>query len=182
MLRMWFACVCGFVFLVPAAGADFEGGSREGGHHPAAAFPCGGTPRERTNPVPARSTHSTLVALVLKAGDNKIATVSLDLAAPTRDSMKRIRDSLKTDGFAELFLVASHTHHGPVIEIDSWPNKEKSYVRELEAKLVAVIRDADKARKPARYGVTSTEVALNRNRQSKRGERAGRSRVVVAPR
>jgi len=33
-----------------------------------------------------------------------------------------------------------------------------------------VIRDADKARKPARYGVTSTEVPFNRNRQSKRAD------------
>src|SRR5206468_212900 len=102
-------------------------------------------------------------ALVLKAGENKIALVSLDLGrAPTRESMKRIRDALKPDGFAELFLVASHTHHGPVIEIDTWPTKEKPYTRDLETKLVAVIQKADAARKPARYAIASTEVGLNR--------------------
>jgi neutral ceramidase len=109
-------------------------------------------------------------ALVLKAGEGKIALVSLDLGrAPTRDSMKRIRDKLKGDGFSELFLVASHTHHGPVIEVDTWPkDAKKPYVRELEEKLAAVILKADAARKPARYGVAATEVSFNRNRQSKR--------------
>lgn len=107
-------------------------------------------------------------ALVLKVGDGKIALVSLDLGrAPIRDSMARIREKLKPDGFTELFLVGSHTHHGPVIEVESWP-KDKPYVKELEEKLVALIRKADAARQPARYGVTSTETTFNRNRQSKR--------------
>jgi hypothetical protein len=82
--------------------------------------------------------------------------------------MTRIRESLKPDAFAELFLVASHTHHGPVIELDTWPKDGKPYVRDLEDKLVAVIRKADTTRKPARYGVGATETRLNRNRQSKR--------------
>jgi hypothetical protein len=107
-------------------------------------------------------------ALVLKSGDTKIAIVSLDLGrAPTRGCLAKIREKLKADGITELFLVASHTHHGPVIEVDTWP-KEKPYVRELEEALVGVIRKADAARRPARYGVASTEVTLNRNRQSKR--------------
>jgi hypothetical protein len=81
--------------------------------------------------------------------------------------MARIRDGLKADGFAELFLVASHTHHGPVIELDTWP-KDRPYVRELEDKLVKLVMAADAARVPARYAVCSTEVGLNRNRQSRR--------------
>jgi len=107
-------------------------------------------------------------ALVLKSGEAKIALVSLDLGrAPIRESMARIREKLKPDGVTELFLVASHTHHGPVIEVETWP-KDKPYVKELEEKLVAVIRKADAARRPAKYGVTSSEVSFNRNRQSKR--------------
>src|SRR4029077_4232267 len=108
-------------------------------------------------------------ALVLKAGEAKVALVSLDLGrAPTRDSMKRIRDALKGEGFTELFLVASHTHHGPVLELDTWPKPEKPYTRELEEKLVALVKKADAARVPARNGIASTETKLNRNRQSKR--------------
>lgn len=106
--------------------------------------------------------------LVLASGEKKIAFVSLDLGrAPIRDSMARIREKLKQDAFTEMFFVASHTHHGPVIEVETWP-KDKPYVGELEEKLIALIRKADTARRPARYGVTSTETTFNRNRQSKR--------------
>lgn len=106
-------------------------------------------------------------AIVLKAGENAIALVSLDLGrAPTRDSMARIREALKPID-VELFLVASHTHHGPVLELDSWPKQGKPYVRDLEEKLAALVRKAYEARKPARYGVAATETMLNRNRQSK---------------
>jgi neutral ceramidase len=120
---------------------------------------------------PAQGTRDPLFAraLVLKTDEAKIALVSLDLGrAPTRESMQRIRAALKAEGFSELFLVASHTHHGPVIEVDTWPTDGKPYVRGLEAKIAALIKQADAARKPARYGVGATEVALNRNRQSKR--------------
>src|SRR5207248_4179780 len=67
------------------------------------------------------------------------------------------------------------SHHGPVIEIDTWPKDGKPYVRQLEEKLVAVIQKADAARKPARYGVSSTEVAFNRNRSEER--RVGKERI-----
>src|SRR5262249_51877832 len=64
-------------------------------------------------------------AIVLKAGDSKIAVVSLDLGRPPiRSSMQRIRESLTQVGFTELFFVASHTHHGPILELDTWPNPE----------------------------------------------------------
>jgi len=111
-------------------------------------------------------------ALVLKTGDAKIALVSLDLGrAPHRDSMKRIREALQSARFTELFLVASHTHHGPVLELDTWPKPEKPYTRELEEKLVALIKKADAERVPARWGVAETETRLNRNRQSKRADK-----------
>jgi neutral ceramidase len=111
-------------------------------------------------------------ALVLDAGGKRIALVSLDLGrAPTRDSTARIRERVaKEAGVAEVFLVGSHTHHGPVLELDTWPTPEKSYVRELERKLGDLIAEASKGLRPARHGVASKEVALNRNRQSKRAD------------
>src|SRR5437588_787257 len=73
-------------------------------------------------------------AVVLAVGTSKIALVSLDLGrAPTRQSVANIRKQLKDAAQIEtIFLVASHTHHGPVLELDDWPNKEKPYVRTLE--------------------------------------------------
>src|SRR5262249_14421506 len=70
-----------------------------------------------------------------------------------------------------LFLVGSHTHHGPVLEMDQWPDAKKPYVRQLEEKIQSVIADAVKDLRPARLGVASKEVPLNRNRHSKRTEK-----------
>jgi hypothetical protein len=149
--------------------ADFEAGAATIDITPPPGYAMWGYSSRKDKPAEGTRDPLQARALVLKSGEAKIALVGLDLGrAPTRESMKRIRDALKPEGISELFLVASHTHHGPVIEVDTWPKDKKPYVRELEEKLVSVIRKADAARKPARYGVASAEVALNRNRQSKR--------------
>jgi neutral ceramidase len=119
-------------------------------------------------------------AIVLKAGETKIALLSLDLGrAPTRSSMARIREALHKESFTELFVVGSHTHHGPVLELDTWPKPDKPYTRELEDKLVALIKRADSSRVPARLGVASSETTLNRNRQSKRTDRPVDNELLV---
>ncbi|HZU39181.1 MAG TPA: hypothetical protein VFA18_24860, partial [Gemmataceae bacterium] len=112
-------------------------------------------------------------ALVLEVGQERIALVSLDLGrAPTRSSTEAIRARVKQEvGIAHLFLVASHTHHGPVLELDNWPDVRKPYVRQLEQKLGDVIVVAAKALRPARLGTASKEVNLNRNRHSKRDDK-----------
>lgn len=111
-------------------------------------------------------------ALVLAAGGKRLAIVSLDLGrAPTRDSMAVIRKRVKAADIEHILLVASHTHHGPVLEVDDWPSAKNSYVRQLEQKLGDVILDAAKALKPARLGVASQQVTLNRNRHSKRADK-----------
>jgi hypothetical protein len=106
-------------------------------------------------------------AVVLTIGPKSLAIVSLDLGRPpTRQSMQAIRkqlhEKLRLDS---VFVVASHTHHGPVLELDNWP-KEKPYVRTLEEKIVGVVTEAHKNRQPARLGIVSKEVAYNRNRHS----------------
>jgi hypothetical protein len=121
-------------------------------------------------------------AVVLAVGAKKMALVSLDLGrAPTRGSMANIRKQVKDATQIEtLFLVASHTHHGPVLELDDWPNKDKPYVRKLEEKLVQVIVDADKKARPARLGVSSHEIPFNRNRHSKRPDRPLDKEMLIA--
>jgi hypothetical protein len=111
-------------------------------------------------------------ALVLDTGGERIAIVALDLGrAPTRQSTAVIEKAVKSQaGVKHIFLVGSHTHHGPVIEVDTWPNPEHSYVRELEKKLTGVIVEAAKSLQPARLGIASKEVPYNRNRHSKRPE------------
>lgn len=108
-------------------------------------------------------------ALVLAVGGKRLALVSLDLGrAPTRGSMAVIRQRLKNAGIESTFLVSSHTHHGPVLELDNWPSEKNSYVRQLEQKIIDVILNAAKTMKPARLGIASKQTTLNRNRHSKR--------------
>jgi hypothetical protein len=107
-------------------------------------------------------------ALVLDVGGDRLALVSLDLGrAPPRATTEAIRARVKKEaGVGQVFLAASHTHHGPVIELDDWPTRESSYVRALEDKLVAVVAEAARSLRPARLGAAVKEVPLNRNRQS----------------
>jgi hypothetical protein len=108
-------------------------------------------------------------ALVLAIGGKRLALVSLDLGrVPTRASMAAIRQRLKPAGIEHIFLVATHTHHGPVLELDNWPSEKTSYVRQLEQKLADVILSAAKAMGPARFGIASKQTNRNRNRHSKR--------------
>src|SRR4029077_16687138 len=53
-------------------------------------------------------------ALVLSVGKERLALVSLDLGRPpTRTIVASIRKRVQKDaGIQQLFLVASHTHHG----------------------------------------------------------------------
>jgi hypothetical protein len=111
-------------------------------------------------------------ALVLAVGKERVALVSLDLGrAPTRQSTEAIRGRVRAAGIEHLFLVASHTHHGPVLEVDTWPTPATSYAHQLEQKLADVILEAARDLRPARFGVASKEVGLNRNRHSKRPDK-----------
>ena len=119
-------------------------------------------------------------ALVLSAGTERIALVSMDLGrAPTRASTHRVRARARAAGIEHVFLVASHTHHGPVLELDDWPTPKTSYVRRLEDRLAAVILEAARNLRPARIGAASKEVSLNRNRHSKRADRPVDRQLLV---
>ncbi len=109
-------------------------------------------------------------ALVLGIGKDRLALVSLDLGrAPTRATTAALRARVRKDaGVTQIFLVGSHTHHGPVLELDDWPKPGPAYDSVLEDKLAGVIANAAKALRPARLGAAVREVPLNRNRHSRR--------------
>jgi hypothetical protein len=108
-------------------------------------------------------------ALVLEADGTRMALISLDLGRPpTRASTALIRSRVRKEAGIDLvFLVASHTHHGPVLEIDSWPTPATSYVRSLENRLVDVIVRAGQNLRPARLGIVARDLPVNRNRHSR---------------
>jgi hypothetical protein len=78
-----------------------------------------------------------------------------------------------------VLLCASHTHHGPVLELDDWPTKENPYTRDLEKRLAELVLQAAKKCRPARLGVTSKDISFNRNRHSKRNDRPVDSELIV---
>jgi len=116
-------------------------------------------------------------AVVIKAGDDKLALVGMDLGrGPTIAMMKMIRRALADKaGIEHVMICGSHTHHGPVIELTDKKgygkgkfDKAVAYAAQLPRTLIELILEADAARQPAKMGIGTKNVALNRNRQTKR--------------
>lgn len=116
-------------------------------------------------------------ALVIRAGDRKLAIVGLDLGrSPNERSLQIIRKRLKSGAGIEWSIIAgSHTHHGPVLELTDEPGKGKGkfdatlrYYTQLEDAIVAAVVEANSKLVPARLatGVVKTD-GLNRNRHTK---------------
>ncbi len=62
-------------------------------------------------------------AIVIAAGDDKVALVGIDLGrGPTEAMMKIIRREIaEKAGIRHVLITGSHTHHGPVIELIDEP-------------------------------------------------------------
>ncbi|MCA9230372.1 MAG: neutral/alkaline non-lysosomal ceramidase N-terminal domain-containing protein [Planctomycetales bacterium] len=120
-------------------------------------------------------------AIVIQAGDEKLALVGLDLGrGPTRPMTERIRAAISEQaGIEHVMISGSHTHHGPVIELLDHEGFGKgtfdaavAYSKELPDLIVQAILAADRAAQPAGLGVSTEEVAFNRNRHTKRQPKA----------
>lgn len=114
-------------------------------------------------------------ALVLQAGETRAALVGLDLGrAPFEPMVARIEHAvLERAGIEHVFLVGSHTHHAPALELvpveglnDPALDNALAYYAELEEELVGVIMAAANGLKPARIGWASAESNVNRNRHT----------------
>ncbi len=115
-------------------------------------------------------------AIVIAAGVDKLAIVGTDLGrGPTEAMMKIIRQKIADKaGIGHVLISGSHSHHGPVIELTDEPGLGKgkfdvavAYSKKLPELLVDVILEADKDLKPAKLGVATESVTLNRNRHTK---------------
>lgn len=150
----------------------FEAGSARIDITPPVGFPMWGYGARHDQPSLGARDPLHARAVLLRAGKQSLAIVSLDLGrAPTRLGTQRIRQELKSSMNLEtIFLVASHTHNGPVLELDNWPTKERPYVRQLEEKIIAAVTQAGKNAKPARLGIVAQDVSFNRNRHWKRAD------------
>src|SRR5581483_2030511 len=95
---------------------------------PPVGFPMWGYSARRDAPCQGVLDPLRARALVLATGGEKLAVVSLDLGrAPTRAVTDSLRARLEKAGIRHMMLVASHTHHGPVLELDTWPDLHTAY-------------------------------------------------------
>lgn len=118
------------------------------------------------------------VAVVIQAGDHKLAIVGLDLGrSPSEKSLQNIRQRIKIEaGIEHSFIAGSHTHHGPVLELSDADGKGRGrfdaafrYYRQLEDAIVAAIIEADKSLVSAKLASGAVDInGFNRNRHSKR--------------
>jgi len=173
-----FALTVSVVVLLapPGAAEQFQVGYAECDITPAKAVPMWGYGARHDalskgvrDPLEAR-------ALVIAVGEQKLAIVGMDIGrAPTRWMMSGIRAAVKAASGVEYVMIAgSHTHHGPVIELQDEEGKGKgrfddsvAYAKQLEGKLIDVITAAAGAVQDARIGWGVTQVDLNRNRHTK---------------
>ncbi|MCL4693881.1 MAG: neutral/alkaline non-lysosomal ceramidase N-terminal domain-containing protein [Candidatus Hydrogenedentes bacterium] len=114
-------------------------------------------------------------AIVIGVSDTKLALVGLDLGrAPTQAVTKRVQRAVRERaGVDHILLVASHTHHGPVLELTDLEGEGKGkydaalrYVNALEGHLVDAIVEAASSARDARVGWGKADCLLNRNRHS----------------
>lgn len=116
-------------------------------------------------------------AIVIQAGDRKIAIVGLDLGrSPSERSMAGIRERIREQAGIEYSILAgSHTHHGPVLELTDEPGKGKGrfdaalrYYAELEDAIVGAVLAANSRLAPAKMAAGSVQLdGFNRNRHTK---------------
>ncbi len=161
-------CLVLSLLLTQSALAEFRAGTATTDITPPTGYPMWGYAARRDAPSVGVRDRLQARALMLEVGNSRIAIVALDLGrAPTRQSMATIRAGVKKVGIQTLFVVGSHTHHGPILELDNWPTPKTSYIRQLEQKLIELIVAAHKNLQPARFGVGTRQTTLNRNRHSK---------------
>lgn len=109
--------------------------------------------------------------VVLDDGDKRIMIASLDLGRPpTRKHMETLRKQLNEKNITQMFVVASHTHHGPIMELDNWPDATSPYGARVVSKLAELVDQALKNMTAVTMSANAKQLPLNRNRQSKRAD------------
>jgi neutral ceramidase len=116
-------------------------------------------------------------AVVIEAGNERLAIVGMDIGrGPTTAMMEQIRAAVaEKAGVGHVMISGSHTHHGPVIELTDREGFGKgkfddavAYAKRLPELLIEAIVEAKDNAVPARVGVASKNLELNRNRHTKR--------------
>ncbi|HVP45193.1 MAG TPA: neutral/alkaline non-lysosomal ceramidase N-terminal domain-containing protein [Bryobacteraceae bacterium] len=179
MKRWLFTC---FVFSFRLGAADLEAGLAKVDITPSSFGPMYGYANRKCGP--ANGTHDPLFAraLVLAAGDSRLAIVTLDLGSIVSQNLEK--DVAAKLGIPVLLLAASHTHSGPSF----LPSREKApgitplsfepsaYQAELEKKVFGAVQQAASSMFSARLGIGHGSLQLGYNRLVLRDD--GRARAL----
>ena len=106
-------------------------------------------------------------ALVLEAGDRRIALVTLDLGRCFgKASLDRLREQVqRSSGISLLLVTASHTHAGPNV-LDEYPgNQPPAWERDALAKIAQAVDEARRNAVEARLGTGYGSVDIGYNRR-----------------
>ena len=115
-------------------------------------------------------------AIVIETGNDRLAIVGLDLGrGPTREMMVQIRKEVaEKAGVGHVMISGSHTHHGPVIELTDREGAGKgkfddavAYSKKLPELLIEAIVEAKNNLQPAKMGIATKDINMNRNRHTK---------------
>jgi neutral ceramidase len=129
---------------------------------------------------PANGTHDPLFAkaLVLQAGDSRMAIVTMDAGSIISNNLRQ-QVASKLD-IPLLLLSASHTHSGPsFLPTGSSPAtgpEADAYLKELETKVFSAVEQASKSLFDAKLGIARGSLQLGYNRLLKRDD--GRTRAL----
>lgn len=104
-------------------------------------------------------------AVVLRAGDQSVAIVTLDLGrTPEESVLAKIREETKSRcGVSNLFITASHTHHAPAMESTS--DHPNPYAEKVGRQIAEIICKAAGELVPVRIGVGRGTADLAHNRR-----------------
>ncbi len=128
-----------------------------------------------------RSVHDdlTATALVLDDGHQQLAIVALDMLALNEKVVAQARAGIhEAWGLADgqVMICCSHTHSGPIAYADRWSKrKHRRFIRELVARLVAVVGRALGEGVPATVAWGQGEARISVNRRELRPD----GRVVI---
>lgn len=129
---------------------------------------------------PANGKHDPLFAkaLVLEAGDARMAIVTMDIGSMVSQNLRR--DVASKLNISTLLLSASHTHSGPsFLPYGATPSSDavaNAYLAEIEGKIFGAIEEASKAMFPGRLATARASLQLGYNRLLLRED--GRSRAL----
>src|ERR1051326_803039 len=163
---------------LPAADLQLEAGIAKVDITPSSFGPMYGYSNRKCGP--ANGTHDPLFAkaLVLAAGDSRLAIVTMDLGAIVSENLRR--DVAAKLNIPVLLLSVSHDHSAPsFLPYGSNPSNDaeaNAYLAELERKVFGAVQEASKTMFPATLGVARGSLQLGYNRLLLRDD--GRARAL----